>query len=227
MEYTGGNDTSIYEGKVTKLKGNGDFRDEECINILKETDIVCTNPPFSLFREYLAQLIEYNKQFIIIAPLNALKYKEIFPLFMANKIWTGYTLRGTGTHWFGVPLTYNKGKTKVVDGVKYATIGSAMWFTNLDIIKRHEPLDLIEKYSPEKYPKYDNYDAINVNRIYDIPYDYDGVMGVPITFMDKYCPEQFEIIGLDRYTIPKEKLVAGSSSLNGKPIYTRIYIKKR
>ena len=187
MEYTGENDLNIYEGKVKNLKGTGDFRDEECIEILKQADIVCTNPPFSLFREYLGQLIEYDKKFIILGTINALTYKEVFPLFIDNKVWLGYTMHGTGQHWFRVPDTYTNGKIKVIDGVRYATIGNAIWYTNLDTVKRHEPLELLEHYSPEKYPKYDNYDAINVDRVCDIPCDYDGVMGVPITFMDKYC----------------------------------------
>ncbi len=173
-----------------RLSGNGDFRSAECIAMLKEADIVVTNPPFSLFKEYLAQLIEYDKKFLIIGNKNAITYKEIFPLIKENKLWTGY--RGfAGGMWFSAEY---EGKTeKYVDGKKLINVPS-IWFTNLDHNKRHEPLDLYKHYTSEEYPKYDNYDAINVDKVSDIPYDYDGVMGVPITFLDKYCPEQFEIV---------------------------------
>ena len=165
---------------VTEMQGNGDFRSEECIEILKEADVVVTNPPFSLFREYIAQLMEYNKKFLIIGNQNAISYKEIFPLIKENKIWIGVSPRSME---FVLP---NGEKGQV----------NACWFTNIDHSKRHETLDLYKKYSAEEYPKYDNYDAIECGKVADIPMDYDGVIGVPITFLDKYCPEQFEIIGL-------------------------------
>lgn len=180
MEYTGGEDENIEAGFKTPLEGNGDFRSEECIELLKEADIVVTNPPFSLARLYIAQLMSIQKQFLIVGDLNWVTYKEIFPLLKENQIWLGCC----SIKEFIQP-----------DGI-VKKFGNKLWFTNLDIIKRHEFLDLIEKYTPEKYPKYDNYDAINVNKVLDIPVDYDGVMGVPITFMDKFNPEQFEIIGL-------------------------------
>lgn len=177
---------------VKPLKGDGDFRSNECIELLKEADIVVTNPPFSLFREYVAQLMEYDKKFLIIGNKNALTYKEIFPLIQENKLWTGY--RGfSGGMWFKANY---EGKTeKFIHGEKIINVPS-IWYTNLDIQKRHEDLILYKTYSPNAYPKYINYDAIEVSKTELIPYDYDGVMGVPITFMDKYNPEQFEIIGI-------------------------------
>ena len=161
------------------LNQNGDFRSEECIELLKQADIVVTNPPFSLFREYVAQLIEYEKKFLIIGSLNAITYKEFFPLLKNNKIWLGY-------NHVKEFLNANGEKQK---------FGNVLWYTNLDHDKRHEDLLLYKKYNPEEFPKYDNYDAINVDKVSDIPVDYDGVMGVPITFFDKYNPEQFEILG--------------------------------
>lgn len=198
MEYEGGNDSDTTVGVITPLKQNGDFRSPECIDLLKQSDIVVTNPPFSLFREYVAQLISNDKKFLIIGNMNCVTYKEIFPLIQNNMMWVGANeKRGTrkgNSLCFGVPEGFS-GKTIDVNGVPMAQV-SAWWFTNLDIVKRHETIDLSEKYIPEKFPKYDNYDAINVNKTSGIPYDYDGVMGVPISFMDKYCPEQFEIIGI-------------------------------
>ncbi len=174
------------------LRGNGDFRSAECIALLKEADIVVTNPPFSLFREYLAQLIEYNKKFIVIGSLNAITYKEVFPLIKENKLWLGYGFKA-GNAFFYTPYASEYGEGVLMkDGlVKFR---NCCWFTNLDHNKRHEPLDLYKHYTPEEYPKYDNYDAINVDKVSDIPCDYNGVMGVPISFLDKYCPEQFEIV---------------------------------
>lgn len=163
------------------LKGNGDFRSEECINLLKQADVVVTNPPFSLFREYMAQLIEYEKKFVIIGNKNAITFKEIFPLLKENKIWFGYTIPNN----FLLP---NGDITKKMQGL-------CRWYTNLDTVKRHEIMPLYKQYSAEEYPEYDNYKAIEVNKVSDIPYDYNGEMGVPITFLDKYNPEQFEIIG--------------------------------
>ena len=182
-------------GVVKKLNGNGDFRSEECIELLKEADIVVTNPPFSLFREYVTQLVEYNKEFIIIGNTNSLTYKEIFSLFKENKIRTGYTNFNVGM-FFVVPEWYEKYHHINDDGRKIARVSTSCWFTNLYVKKHHENLVLFKKYTPEEYPKYDNYDAINIDTYKDIPVDYDGEMGVPITFLDKYNPNQFEIIGL-------------------------------
>ncbi len=179
---------------MTLLEGDGDFRSQECVALLQEADIVVTNPPFSLFRDYIAQLIAYNKAFIIIGNMNAVTYKEIFPLIAQNFLWLGYN---SGHFWFKVPDSYEEKKTdfKVDEaGQKWRRMGNICWFTNLDIEKRHENMPLFRTYSPDKYPKYDNYDAINVDRTADIPCDYDGVMGVPITFLSQYNPEQFEIV---------------------------------
>ena len=176
------------------LKENGDFRSRECIELLKEADIVVTNPPFSLFREYVAQLMEYDKKFLIIGNQNNVTYKEIFPLLKGNKVWLGIN---AGSQKFEVPKDFEKGNTYIdKDGKKYAKFGNICWFTNLDNKKRHEELILYCKYSQEEYPKYDNYDAINVEKINEIPLDYDGIMGVPITFMINYNPEQFDIVGI-------------------------------
>ena len=211
IEYTGEDDNNCEIGEITPLENNGDFRSPECIDLLKEADIVVTNPPFSLFREYIAQLIEHDKKFIVVGNKNSITYKEIFPLLKNNQVWIG----------FNSPVEF-----KTPEGITNKINGLSRWFTNLDITKRHETLDLIEKYTPEKYPKYDNYDAINVDKVLDIPVDYEGVMGVPITFMDKHNPEQFKIIGLDRYTVPKEFLVGGRVAINGKPKYARILIQR-
>lgn len=174
----------------------GDFRSTECVELLKQADIVVTNPPFSLFREYVAQLIEYNKKFVIVGNQNAISYKEIFPLIKNNLVWLGYK---SGDMAFRVPAYSEPRQTRFwIDetGQKWRSLGNACWFTNLDIKKRHEELDLYKKYNPQEYPKYDNYDAINVDKTADIPCDYYEPMGVPITFLDKYSPEQFEILEL-------------------------------
>ena len=179
---------------LTKLNGNGDFRSLECIELLKESDIVVTNPPFSLFREYVAQLIEYNKQFIIIGNTNALTYKEIFHLFQENKIRTGYTNFNVGM-FFLVPDN-TESYHKIIEGKKYVRVSSCCWFTNLPVSKHNEFLTLYKKYDSSIYDKYENYDAINVDKFSDIPENYNGRVGVPITFLDKYNPKQFEIIAL-------------------------------
>jgi len=182
------------EIEVHELKGDGDFRSQECIELLKQADIVVTNPPFSLFREYVAQLIKYDKKFLIIGNQNAITYKEIFPLIKNNKIWLGYK---NGDMSFKVPADSEPRKTRFwIDesGQKWRSLGNACWYTNLDIKKRHEEIILFKKYNPQDYPTYDSYNAIEVSKIKDIPMDYDGVMGVPITFLDKYNPEQFEIV---------------------------------
>lgn len=224
---------------VRLLDGDGDFRSAECIEILKEADVVVTNPPFSLFREYVAQLVKYNKKFLIIGNQNAITYKEIFPLFKENKIWLGFGFRGNAAHFRS---RYQDVATSGDHRDGMIRVSGVMWFTNMDIAKRHEKLPLYKKYSPEEFPKYDNYDAIEVSKTADIPYDYNGVMGVPITFMDKYCPEQFEIIwqasGNTRASAPKEALSevgyrihpddrGGCSVVNGKRTYGRILIRRR
>jgi len=187
---------------VTSLKGNGDFRSEECIVLLKQADIVVTNPPFSLFREYVAQLMEHGKKFLIIGNDNAISYKEFFEFIKKNKVWTGY------------------GKVKEFkqpDGTikKFGNVG---WYTNLDTTKRHEKLTLYKKYSQKEYQKYDNYNAIEVSKVSDIPMNYKGVMGVPVTFLDKYNPNQFEILGItDRD--PKNKYRAKMYTKDDSPKY--------
>lgn len=195
------------DGKINKLdtiktplKQNGDFRSPECIEILKETDIVVTNPPFSLFREYLAQLFKYKKKFIIIGNLNAITYKETFKLIKENKIWLGQSIH-SGDREFRVPEYYplnSAGNRIDENGKKYIRVKGVRWFTNLDYKERHEDLILYKTYNghESEYPKYDNYNAINVNITKEIPIDYNGTIGVPITFLDKYNPEQFEIVGL-------------------------------
>ena len=184
---------------ATSLKGNGDFRSEECVELLKEADIVVTNPPFSLFREYVAQIIEHNKRFLIIGSLNAITYKECFRFIKDNKMWLGITMDGRNK-WFRVPNNYpineNVANSKIENGEKYLFVKGCVWFTNLDTEKRHEKLILYKKFTPDEYPKYDNYGAINVDKVSEIPVDYNGAMGVPITFLNKYSPDQFEIIGL-------------------------------
>ena len=212
---------------ATPLKGSGDFRSDECIELLKQADIVVTNPPFSLFREYVAQLVEYDKKFLILGDQNAITYKEVFGYVKQNKLWLGYD--NGGTKWFQVPMNYDiptESRKKIVNGVKYFSMGRILWFTNLDTAKRHEELTLYKKYSPKEYSKYDDYNAINVNRFIDIPMDYAGLMGVPITFVDKYNPKQFEIIGIDRYV--KDNPNYGKRfTIGGQEIYARILIRNK
>ena len=202
-------DSNCKDANIEDLEGDGDFRSEECVELLKQADIVVTNPPFSLFREYVAQLVKYDKKFLIISNINSITYKEIFPLIKNNKLWLGF---GTDS-WYRVPDDFDdRPGVKIEDGKKYFKVKSR-WFTNLDVKKRHEKLILTEKYDPAKYPKYDNYDAINVDKVNDIPKDYYGVMGVPITFLDKYNPEQFEIVQFRKgedgkdlvFTVEKER----------------------
>lgn len=189
---------------ATPLMGNGDFRSEECIELLRQADIVVTNPPFSLFREYIAQLVEYDKKFLIIGNKNAITYRELFKLIKKNKVWLGYRNINSDM-WLRVPE--DEEYEKIVDGVKLKHI-MACWLTNLETTKKHEEFVMYKKYTHEEYPKYDNYDAINVNVVAEIPKDYEDAMGVPITFLDKYNPEQFEIIELgnsrDNFTPNKD-----------------------
>lgn len=206
---------------INYLQGDGDFRSQECIELLKQSDIVVTNPPFSLFREYVAQLIEYDKQFLILGNQNAITYKEIFPLIQDNKIWLGSTLSYAA---FKVPQSYEERSTRFwIDnnGQRWRSFGNICWFTNLDIAKRHEELIMYRHYTPYEYPKYDNYDAINVDKTADIPVDYNGVMGVPITFLDKYNPAQFEIVRFRKGDDDKDL------SVKGKCPYFRILIRRR
>ncbi len=202
----------IYEGNkngivdledidVKPLKGNGDFRSQECIELLKQADIVVTNPPFSLFREYVAQLIEYNKKFLILARMSSLHYSEIFPLIKSNQIWGGY---GFNLSMIYKSIYHNteEANRKYVRSKgydpddNYIKVPAVLWYTNLDHTKRHEELILYKKYSPDEYPKYDNFDAIDVNQVADIPMDYYGIMGVPDTLLGQFNPEQFELIGI-------------------------------
>lgn len=221
-----GEQCGIPDYVITPLKQNGDFRSPECIEILKEADVVITNPPFSLFREYVAQLMEYEKDFIIVGNQNAITYREILPLIMANKVWLGYN---SGHFWFRVPDYYEEKKTDFKideNGVKWRRMGNICWFTNIDIEKRHEEMILYHNYTPEKYPKYDNYDAIEVSRTAEIPCDYYGIMGVPITFMDKHNPDQFEILGDSRYH-DGQKFSDDINVINGKTLYRRLLIRRK
>lgn len=226
----------MVEIKKVELQGDGDFRSAESIALLKEADIVVTNPPFSLFREYVAQLMEYDKKFLIVGNQNAITYKEIFTLIKENKLWLGYK---NGDMAFRVPDDYEMRETRSwrdEEGNNWRSLGNACWFTNLDIAKRHEDLDLYKTYTPEEYPKYDNYDAIEVSKTKEIPADYAGAMGVPITFLDKYNPDQFEILGSD-YNVKEGLLdsvkVKGYQGkfdrpyLDGKRMYSRLIIKNK
>ena len=229
MEYTGGDDNDIEIGVKTPLEGNGDFRNKECLDLLDECDIVVTNPPFSLFREYVAVLMEYQKKFLIVGNKNAITYKEFFPLLKNNEVWMGCT----NVKEFLQP----DGSIK-----KFGNIG---WFTNLDVSKRHEKLILSKNYTPEEYPDFDNYMGINVRRVADIPCDFGGIMGVPITYLDKHNPDQFDILGItcrgyspefrtklyDTETYENANDLNGCVCIlvNGKPkmVYCRLLIRRR
>ena len=206
------------------LKENGDFRSNECIELLKQSDIVVTNPPFSLFREFVEQLTTYNKDYIIMGNTNALSYKEIFKLFKIDKIRTGYTNFNVGMYFF-VPQDCEK-YHKIVDGKKMVRVSTSCWFTSLPVEKHNEFLTLYKQYKANDYPKYDNYNAINVNTYTDIPYDYYEEMGVPVTFLDKYNPNQFEIIGA-MTTTKVDDFNYGYPYVNGKKLYARVIIKRR
>lgn len=237
LDYRGGDDNNPDVTKIAAtampLKGDGDFRSTECIELLKEADIVVTNPPFSLFREYVGQLVEYDKKFLIIGNQNAITYKEIFPLFKDNKIWLGYHC---GDMAYMVPNDSEPRETRFwidENGQKWRSLGNACWYTNLEHKKRNEYLDLYRLYKEEDYPKYDNYNAINVDKVTDIPSNYYEAMGVPITFLDKFNPNQFEIIDANSiirnpdtpqksHGLIKDK----DGSIDGKPKYARIVIKR-
>lgn len=226
------------------LQGNGDFRSAECRQLLEDADIVATNPPFSLFREFITQLLEYEKDFIILGNMNAITTKEIFPLFRDNQVWYGETIR-SGDRKFHVPDDYplNAASCGVDEsGRRFIRVKGVRWFTNLETNQRRKPIELTRVYSPDDFPRYENYDAINIGRTQDIPFNYDGVMGVPITFLDKYSPDQFEILmlanGNARANVSKEVLArvnyrahaedrGGVGIINGKRVYARVLIRKK
>ncbi len=233
---------------VTPLEGDGDFASPECLDLLDEADIVVTNPPWSLIRTFIPLLIERGKEFLVLGDQNFITYREIFREIVANRLWFGYN--NGGTKWFRVPDDYEintESRKKVVDGIKYFSMGRAYWFTNLDTTKRHDELPLYKRYSPEEFPTYTNYPAIEVGKVAEIPYNYDGEMGVPITFLDKYNPDQFEIIGQsielaepmskyaakEDYVSKKGKVVGGTGKFfipigDGKHegVYQRVVIKR-
>lgn len=220
------------------LRGNGvysggDFRSQDCIELLNQADIVITNPPFSLFREYVAQLVEHKKYFLIIGSQSAITYREIFRLLRDNIIRLG--VDNGGTKWFRVPNEYDiqtESRKKIENGIKYFSMGSILWFTNMDNPKRHERITLYKRYTSEMYPTYDNYDAIEVGKVADIPIDYAGPMGVPITFFDKYNPQQFEVLGLAAGNIRGLAGIPNTTGkdgpyLGGKLKYGRIFVKHK
>ena len=246
-------ETMLRNNPPELLKGDGDFRSDECIALLKEADVVVTNPPFSLFREYIAQLEKYEKYYLIIGNVNAITYKEVFPLIMGGKLWLGASIH-SGDREFRVPNNYPleaSGYRIDEQGIKYIRVKGVRWYTNIDYRERHEDLILYKNYNPEEYPTYDNYDAIEVKKTADIPCDYFGIMGVPITFMDKYSPDQFEILGmcenLDLYHLktrvysPQECRdryfelfgkkgtydLNAAGVINGKKVYQRVLIRRR
>ena len=237
LEYTGdkkGNNVpDPAEIGIKHLEDDGDFRSKESIELLKQADIIVTNPPFSLFREYVAQLIEYDKKFVIIGSVNAITYKEIFRLIKENKLWLGYGFKGGAAHFIN---KHYEDYAKAGDHREgMIRVSGVVWFTNLDINKRHEDLILYKQYNPKEYPTYDNYNAINVNKTKDIPIDVKGVMGVPITFLDKHNPDQFEILGLSASAGYSEEIVGipflgdkdARPLINGKNTYARIFITSK
>ena len=229
---------AIFDGEIEingKLNGDGDFRSEECIEYLKQADVVVTNPPFSLFRQYVKQLMDYGKKFIIIGNQNAITYKEIFQLIKDNKIWLG--INSNKSMEFNIPMNYEKW-SRVEDNKKYAKLGGISWFTNVPYVYDRKPLILTKSYydNPSAYPKFDNFDAINVDKVADIPMDYDGVMGVPITFLNNYCPSQFEIIALgnsrENFTPNKDyikpiKVLKDGKKVNGNAINCVLAIESK
>lgn len=231
---------SIKDSDIRYFDEDGDFRSKECIELLKQATIVVTNPPFSLFREYVAQLIEYKKKFLIIGNVNALTYKDIFKLILNGEIWLGKSIH-SGDREFRVPNDYplNASGFRVDSlGSKFIRVKGVRWFTNLDYTERYTDIILTEKYSINNYPKYDNYEAIDVNKVKNIPFDYDGILGVPITFIDKYNPMQFEILGLSASAGYDKNIVGipliqngykkdARPTINGRTKFARIFIKKR
>ena len=237
LEYTGDKNGNFVpdpeEIGIKHLKGDGDFRSKESIDLLTQADIVVTNPPFSLFREYVAQLIEHDKKFIIVGHQNAITYKEIFKLIKENKLWLGYGFKGGAGHFINQHYEDYATATDRKEGM--IRVSGVHWFTNLEISKRNEDLILYKPYNDEEYPKYDNYNAIEVSKTKEIPMDYAGIMGVPITFLDKYNPDQFEIFGLSASAGYNESIVGipflgekdARPLLNGKNTYARIFIKNK
>lgn len=241
LEYNGDKNGNyvpdINEIGIKNLKGDGDFRSKESIELLKQADIIVTNPPFSLFREFVTQLEDFNKKYLIIGNVNAITYKEIFRLIKENKLWLGASIH-SGDREFGVPDDYPlvaAGSRVDEIGRKFIRVKGVRWFTNMDYIERHEDLILYKQYTPEEYPTYDNYDAINVDITKNIPMDFKGVMGVPITFLDKYNPDQFEILGLSASAGYDKEIVGipflGNKDarplINGKNTYARVFIKNK
>lgn len=230
LEYNGDKNGNMVpdpdEIGIKPLMGDGDFRTTETIELLKQADIVVTNPPFSLFREYVAQLIEHNKKFLILGNINAVTFKEIWPLIQANKLWLGVTRTGTGQMWFRVKddAPIKTGQRVDENGVRFQTVGSSAWFTNLDIAKRHEDQILYKAYNPQDYPTYANFGAIDVSLAVNIPMDYTGPMGVPITFLGKHNPDQFEILGNSRdLGVPMSSIAEKGTYQQGGP---RFYLPK-
>jgi len=229
---------------LVHLAGDGDFRSDECKALLEEVDVVATNPPFSLFREYIGLLERYKKDFVVLGNMNAVTYKEVFPLFRDNKVWYGESIR-SGDRKFYVPESYplNAANCGVDEkGRRFVRVKGVRWFTNLDTNKRHEPIILNRRYVANEYPHYENYDAIEVGRTQNIPVDYDGIMGVPITFLDKFCPDQFEIVmlanGNARTNVSPKTLAevgyrphsedrGGVGIINGRRVYVRIMIRRK
>lgn len=214
---------------IKHLKGDGDFRSGESIELLKKADIVVTNPPFSLFSEYVAQLTKYEKKFLIIGHQNSITYKTIFPLIKENKLWLGYGFKRNMAHFVNKHYEDYASDADHKEGM--IRVSGVQWFTNLDMSKRHEEMILYKTYNPEDYPKYDNYDAIEVGKTKDIPIDYEGCMGVPITFLNKYNPDQFEILGCSySYGVPEGYHIGGSDygvSIDGENVYKRLFIKHK
>ena len=240
LEYEGGYNSleDIQKHTIAHgFNGDGDFRSEESIELLKEADIVVTNPPFSLFREYVAQLVEYEKDFSILGNMNAITYKEIFPLIKDNKMWLGYK---NGSMEFELPADAEMKASGYIDenGKKMQKFGNISWYTNLPHSKRYEDIILYRTYNADDYPKYDNYDAIEVSKVKNIPMDYTGIMGVPITFLDKYNPEQFEILGSQRWAKSQELIDVYTGSfeppendkktvIDGRETYDRLFVKHK
>lgn len=238
LEYTGDKNGNMVpdpaEIGIRLLEGDGDFRSPESIALLREADIVVTNPPFSLFREFVAQLLKYDKKFLVVGSQNAITYKEVFRLIREDKVWLGYQ---QGDMQFRVPDHYPPKAVRYwVDdkGNKWRSLGNACWFTNLDISKRHEEMILYKNYDPAEYPEYDNYKAIEISKVADIPQDYEGVMGVPITFLNKYSPDQFEIVGSDfevkagllpDLVKPEWTGKTDRAYLDGRRLYARLLVK--
>jgi hypothetical protein len=222
---TGDGQITNLDIRKTPLRTNGDFRSPESMELLAECDIVVTNPPFSLMKEFLPTLVNSGKHFLVLGNMNQVQYKELFPYFLNGACWLGYN---AGHFWFRVPDSYEPKDTDYrqdPDGQKWRRMGNICWFTNLDIEKRHQPLDLFRRYTPEAYPTYETYDAIDCGRTSDIPADYDGVIGVPTSYLAYHCPEQFEIVGEFKHAIDGPFDLA-KPIVNGKEKYMRVAIRR-